>query len=119
MIALGCIGGTAWMLDAPGRIWPWFPLGFAACAAVSLAGISAEEHAAAAMQAAISLLVLGGAFAWAGEKFVLLDYAGLRWLCWGAIVLLALNLAARVLLACWPRQRQQVDSGAGKGDDAQ
>jgi hypothetical protein len=92
---------------------------FAAFATVALAAISADEAAPAALQAAIALLVLGGAFAWAGQKFALLGYAGLPWLCWAVIVLMALHLAARVLLACWPRRRGQVDSAADQGDDAQ
>jgi hypothetical protein len=88
-----------WLLDAPGRIWPWFPVAFAALGAIALAALVYEDPGAAFVQALMSLLLAGGGFYYAGDRFLALDYSALRWLCWGVSGGLALNAVAALLVA--------------------
>jgi hypothetical protein len=113
LFVLASLGGTLWLLDAPGRIWPWFPVGVAAWGAIALAGISTHEGTPAAIQAAVAALIVGGAAYYAGGKFVALGYAGLYWLCLGIVGVHALNVAIRVVLACRPGVDSRMDKGDG------
>lgn len=112
IIVLASLGGTVWLLDAPGRTWPWFPVGVAAWGAVALAAISTHTGTPAAIQAAVVAFIIGGTAYYAGGKFAALGYAGLYWLCLAIVGVHALNVAIRVVLACLPG----VDSGKDKGD---
>lgn len=117
MFVLASLGGTVWLLDAPERIWPWFPVAFAAWAAVALAGISTYEGTPAAVQAVIAALFVGGAAYYAGGKFAALGYSGLYWLCLAIVGVHALNVAIRVVLACRSGADSIVgDSRTDKGD---
>jgi len=93
------LGGTVWLLDAPGRIWPWFPVVFAVLCALLLVAVASEDGGPAVTQALVAGLLVGGAFWYAGEKFLALGYGALRWACWVAIGAHALNFAVRLLLA--------------------
>ena len=100
-----CLGGTLWLLDAPDRIWPWFTVVFAALGAIGLVFLTYEERGAALAQAIAGLLLVGGAFYYAGGKFLALEYDALRWLCWGIAGAHALNAVVAVVVAA---------AGAGK-----
>jgi len=112
IIVLASLAGTVWLLDAPGRIWPWFPVVVAAWGAVALAVISTHIGTPAAIQAAVVAFIIGGTACYAGVKFGALGYTGLYWLCLGIAGVHALNVAIRAVLACLPG----VDSGKDKGD---
>jgi hypothetical protein len=92
------VGVTLWILDAPERMWPWFPLGYAAMGSLLLMPLESEERRAALVQAAIELVILGSAMAYAGYKVLALDYQYLAWMCWAVAGGLAANVAVRLAL---------------------
>jgi len=97
-----CIGVTQWLLTDPGRLWPWFTLGWASLASLLVATLLEPDPGAIAgslLFAALAAVPL----AWAGWSVQALGYTGLGWIALGAAGLLAAIVVVRCILSAWPR----------------
>ena len=96
------IGLTLGLLDDPGRVWPWFSLGWAALAMLLITSFQADQYlwpysAIVGWFAALPL-------AYAGYRALGLGYEALGWICAGAAALYAMAVIARCGLALLARR---------------
>lgn len=92
---------TLWQLEAPGRVWPWFVLGFACIAAFCIASLEIQEGTVRGSLAFAA--IAGPPLAWTGYSVQQLGYGVLGWICLGFAALLVVALIVRCILAAWPR----------------
>ena len=99
--ALIAIGVTLWLLEAPGRIWPWFALGWACLAAACIAILEIQEGT---LRDSLTFSAFSGApLAWTGWVVQSRGYPLLGWICIGFAALFVVALIVRCILAAWPR----------------
>ena len=94
-------GVTLWLLENPGRLWPWFALGGACLAALCIALLEIQEGSVAGALAFGA--IAGGPLAWTGWSVQSLGYVWLGWICIGFAGLFAVAAIVRCILAAWPR----------------
>jgi hypothetical protein len=75
--ALACAAVTLWQLDEPGRLWPWFVLGWGCFASLAVAML--QPQTGTPLSSLAFALALGGPLAWAGWHAQSLGYAVLGW----------------------------------------
>ncbi len=94
-------GLTLWLLEEPGRVWPWFALGWACLCALCIVMLEIQEGT---VRGSLAFSAFTGApLAWTGWSVQSLGYAGLGWTCIGFAALFAVALIVRCILAAWPR----------------
>ena len=96
-----CVGVTLWLLEEPGRLWPWFVLGWASLATLLVALVELQEGTPAS--ALIYCSLVGGPLAWGGKLVQAFGYPVLGWICIGIGALSAASVIARCILALWQR----------------
>ena len=94
-----CIGVTLWQLDSPGRLWPWFVLGWAALYTLVFGALLEPEYQGY-LAPLVYTILLAGPLVWAGWSVQPLGYVLLGWICIGAAAgLVAITLAKLGALA--------------------
>jgi len=94
-------GLTLWLLEEPGRVWPWFALGWACLAAACIAILEIQEGT---LRDSLTFSAFSGApLAWTGWVVQSRGYPVLGWICIGSAALFVVALIVRCILAAWPR----------------
>ena len=94
-------GLTLWLLDEPGRTWPWIALGWACLCALCIVMLEIQESSVRGTL--LFGLFTGGPLAWTGWSVQPLGYVVPGWICIGFAALFVVALIVRCILAAWPR----------------
>ena len=75
-----CVGLAWWLLGDPGRLWPWFVLGWACFASLAVALL--EPQTGTPVSSLAYAAIVGGPLASAGWHVQSLGYTALGWICY-------------------------------------
>ena len=90
-----CAGVTLWLLEDPGRLWPWFVLGWGCFASLAVALL--QPQTGTPVSSLLFAVALGGPLAWAGWHAQSLGYSVPGWITFAVAPLFVLFAAGQAI----------------------